>query len=764
MTTKKILQAVQDSIRAPITAIFEDLNLQMSTIGMPSAIENPFAEKKPIQPKPAKETVVEDKKAPMDIDFSLSDFKKNITPDETKPISLDALGDITISKYQRNLPNLQQTFFQALDLQFQKSLIPPPKKKIISNAHQNVEQNLDHLSLVSNEELDLQIILIQTESALLDANQDLLTLLCMRFEHILKHEIQATRLPIGPIAIGYAFQDAITQLEITLAEKKLIIKYLLGLLKNSYSSILEKANKVFIQHNILPRLTADDVRVRRKKDETKELAKEKRQKLLGITQDKDNADINANTISTEIAQFVQQIEAPIGAEQHFIKGNLNAPHISNKELASKISLLKSAPKKEANNNVYFIPDDSKLSLAEQLNIEANLDSVGLGKQESNTIGIMSLLFEDLLNNNSIPGPIKALLQQLRAPLLKAAVQDEMFFGDTENPAQKFFNEIAKSSLSWSPSKNPENDTFYKKMSSLVAKVNTDFEDDYLIFDDAIDDFDSFTEAEEKKTSKIEGRMVDNEVAQARHLTAREIANTHIDEKFVGVKLPSTISNFFHTTWRQVLFFIFNKTHSIDSEEWLDAIEVENSLLANLNNAEEDDIDIFLDILEDKLIESGTQEFEVKKQIAAIKTTMLESNDLTEDEIELIKNKNPDVSNIYKAEDVSSISSANNNADNNTYNKDDGNSDDKNESNSIIKKLHVGTWLQKNDQIPPIKIKIAAYIRFNDSYVMVLRNGMKDATFKSSILIQKIQDNEISIMNNTLIFDSALESVIGNIRE
>ena len=61
-----------------------------------------------------------------------------------------------------------------------------------------------------------------------------------------------------------------------------------------------------------------------------------------------------------------------------------------------------------------------------------------------------MLFEQLLSNPHIPGPIKALLSQLQNPLLRAAVNDESFLDPSENPAHQLFNKITQTGISWMP--------------------------------------------------------------------------------------------------------------------------------------------------------------------------------------------------------------------------------------------------------------------------------------------------------------------------
>lgn len=274
------------------------------------------------------------------------------------------------------------------------------------------------------------------------------------------------------------------------------------------------------------------------------------------------------------------------------------------------------------------------------------------------------------------------------------------------------------------------------MSAVVDKVSSDFDDDYLIFDEAIADFFNFREDEQEKTTQLESRIVDRETSQARLKNAQQIAQRHIQKKFDKLQLPESINDFLRNTWQQALFFIYNKEHSKDSVAWQDAIAIEDGLLTNLSNKQADDVEVFLMVLEEKLHDCSIAASDIKKHILAIKDALaaehaIDLDDLTSD---------------TEADD-----------------EDDTTSCDNQEDADLLSTIVVGSWLQKNDQNPPLKIKVAAHIKFNDSYVMVLRNGMKEGSYNGQQLIELLKNKTLQVVKTHLQFESALESVISGMR-
>lgn len=660
----------------------------------------------------------EDKEKALDY---VAEKAKPQTPEPEKPGKLSGFNQKILAEYQNQLPAMKSA--ASIELRQAYSQISNRQSRKLGSAAS------DSLQLVSYDEMEMQIILSHFETILVRHFHAPLALLNMRFDHICKRELPLNQLPLSPAMLGHILSTAVKPLELDLNDKKNLLMALLTTLKSMYRSLLEQTNILFVQNNILPDLKEQDTAVQQKRESQRKQAEEKRKALLGISGDGQNS---LTSPSEQVSQFLQRLNIPDDAQQHVITTKKGAPLLDRQQLASKVALINEAPVTE--DNGIYRKVQTEQTLAQQLTNKAQLENYGLSEQAAKTISLMSMVFEDLLGNKNVPDAIKALLAQLQAPLLKAAVQDEMFLGDTENPAQKLFNSITEASLSWSPESNPENDFLYKKMSTIVDKVSNDFDDDYLIFDEAIADFFTFREDEQQKTAQVEGRIIDKETAQARLKAARSIAERHIQKKFGALNLPDSIHEFVNTVWKQLLFFIYNKEHSKESSEWQDAIEIENSLLINLSRKEHDDVEVFLIVLEEKLHDCGIPAAEAEKHVNAIKAEL--ATDHSEALAGLViddSEEEPDNSAEQKADDA------------------------------LLQDVIVGSWLQKNDQTPPLKIKVAAYIRFNDSYVMVLRNGMKENTYTRQQLVDNIKSKAIEILKNDLLFESALENVISGIR-
>ena len=84
----------------------------------------------------------------------------------------------------------------------------------------------------------------------------------------------------------------------------------------------------------------------------------------------------------------------------------------------------------------------------------------------------------------------------------------------------------------------------------------------------------------------------------------------------------------------------------------------------------------------------------------------------------------------------------------------------------VERLHAGSWFELNgigDQ-PAQRCKLAAIISFSGKYIFVNRAGMKVAEFTSTALAHQYERQLIHLLADDQLFDRALESVIGNLRQ
>ncbi|HCJ28653.1 MAG TPA: DUF1631 domain-containing protein, partial [Pseudomonas sp.] len=90
--------------------------------------------------------------------------------------------------------------------------------------------------------------------------------------------------------------------------------------------------------------------------------------------------------------------------------------------------------------------------------------------------------------------------------------------------------------------------------------------------------------------------------------------------------------------------------------------------------------------------------------------------------------------------------------------------DNDEALAQVDNLRVGSWVEfQEDEDHKLRCKLAAVIKPTGKYIFVNRTGMKVLEKTRMGLAIEFRRGAIRLLNDALLFDRALESVIGNLR-
>lgn len=82
----------------------------------------------------------------------------------------------------------------------------------------------------------------------------------------------------------------------------------------------------------------------------------------------------------------------------------------------------------------------------------------------------------------------------------------------------------------------------------------------------------------------------------------------------------------------------------------------------------------------------------------------------------------------------------------------------------INRLAEGSWVEIHQEDAVLRCKLATIVTPGDRYVFVNRRGMKVAEKTRMELARELQDDKLVMLNDSQVFDRALQAVIGNLRQ
>lgn len=701
----------------------------------------------------------------------------------------------------------------AVDDAFVRLVVTAPTAETDAYAGKSI--SADELTLVADDELEELVALDSMIAKATQNSGENLQFLSLRLDSLVPNKVYDKTNPIGPHVVCTAFVEAVRALEADIKAKLVLFKLFEQYVVGELPAVYEKLNALLIEHKVLPSI--------------------QRPRSGGSPASARGGVASRGRVSQTSAGEAAPVGAPTSAGQtlvgdgHFVKGG--------SELMEALGQLQGFHQAQvASGEVSSLAgvNTDVTSVLLKLLEQRGSGQSAFEQPHLDTMQLVKLLFDFILDDRQLAEPIKALLGRLQIPIVKVALMDPSFFKRKGHPARRLLNEMATAALGWQ--ENPEDggvpkDPLYQKMAEGVQRILSEFEDDQSVFNDVLADFVSFVERERKRALILEQRTIDAEDGKARAEAARQQVGEALARLTAGRSVPAGIRQILDPAWSNVLFLICLKQGS-DSPEWDDALQTAEDLVWSVTcetDAESRQallamIPGLVRRLREGLEMISYNPFEMtqllgrleKLHLARLRPQRVEVEQelapqpsaLAEDDVMENQPAGESAHAEEVAQEVPSIAADTSaraevadtvvphpeiaepegkldapQADAATSHPDQPAADDAATTTTatspeaeptpeldasylaLVKKLTQGSWFEMVDEGgQPFRCRLAAIIRPTGKYIFVNRNGMKVAEKTQEGLAQAMKEDKIRLLDDSMLFDRALEFVIGSRRQ
>lgn len=640
----------------------------------------------------------------------------------------------------------------------------------------------ENLTLVQNDELEESVALDAMVAKVMSRDGVALTHLTTRFNTLVSKKVEDKSNPLGPRQLCEAFLEACRGLGVEIKVKLIILKLFEKYVLADAEHLYAEANQTLIALGVLPELKS--VPLRRPPQRTvpssqggaPAAAAEAGEQAAGQQMDADS-----QAAFAALRDLLSQVR---GSATPARPMPADAVPISSNDLMRLLSHLQS-----------HLPAQS----IDEIDVRQHLDhlltrvssksgrSRVVGQVDEDVINLVSMLFEFILDDRTLPDSLKALIGRMQIPMLKVAVLDKNFFSRGSHPARRLLNEIASAALGWAEQSDGQRDHLYQKIEQVVMRLLNDFVDDPAIFSELLDEFISFTGDERRRSDLLEQRTRDAEEGRARAELARQDVEGVLNERLLGRTLPEVVVRLLQEAWSQVLLLTCLK-HGTHSAEWEAALATMDDLIWSVEPHEDPDSRLRLLEMVPQLLKSlreglasaafdpfstgeffsrleglHVQAFQRYKQVE--EAPLLDLDDdlpLLDDPLDAPAASAPAAAQPAMVAVVEEIVLASPEPAR-VVEPEEAFADD-DESLRKVDDLRVGSWVEiQEDEEHKLRCKLAAVIRPSGRYIFVNRTGMKVLEKTRMSLAVEFRRNAVRLLDDALLFDRALESVIGNLR-
>lgn len=734
-------------------------------------------------------------------DDALFELADKATNNQEQNLYFESMREIRLRRRK-----LEQSFWSRLDQGFASLLLSSQDE----SSQDDLSSSMDDLTLVEHEELERQVAVEAMAAKALEASADTVQQISLRFSALVPAKVYVSNNPVGPEALCKAFAAEVDPLDIDIKAQLVLLKLFDRHVLIHCAKVMTILNQVLIEHNVLPSLTHSRQKAKRQPATHQPAA---HQPAMASAQTSyTGSPAGVGQVGDSGSQVLDQLRGLLGAANNAASGVANHGSVAAIPLSDLLGVLGNIQHRQ---DWGHSPQEVLLK-PEQLQglIENNLSQQGLQKLravDQDVINLVNMLFEFILEDRNLPIPMKALLARLQIPMLKVAIADKSFFNKGTHPARRLLNELATAALGWQEPEQKDNDTaeprkdpLYSQVESIITRLLENFEMDMGIFDELLTEFLAFLDKERRRASILERRTLDAEDGKAKAEAARAIVDEAMSKKMGGMVLPEVVGELLQGPWSNVLFLVCLKQGK-DSDEWNNAIAVADDLLWSVTVR----VDVqtrtqLIKLLPDLLqrLRKGLEQisynpFEMTKLLKRLEKVHLlqlkgpqakpadtvaakpvsgevegrrEQEEREEQPVAALKASKPAITAAEptRLQNVSSPEPARKaeiKTEPKTSKAPAEQPDVEAKFLQQVDKLTQGCWFEMTEsEDNRYRCRLAAIIKSVDKYIFVNRNGMKVAEKNRMALALALQAGSLRQLDDGMLFDRALESVIGNLRQ
>ncbi|MEM7101324.1 MAG: DUF1631 domain-containing protein [Pseudomonadota bacterium] len=658
-------------------------------------------------------------------------------------------------------------FSSGFEEVFQTTPVTQTEQSNGSNPEIDIEEDY---ALLDQDELEMTVAVSGIVSKVTSLYSLPVMNLTKRLDSLAKAQpISERNNPLGPQALSNSFADSLNELDVGIKIRIILMKLFERFVMEQLGELYELANKALIDAGVLADL----------KNQSRSPAHSRSQRSTSTTSQAngESGEPTAAHVGTAVShqggegsnaidfEIVQRLLAAapgsIGTTGSTTVDSVQLPALPSQELVSVLSKLQvESQQGEIDLSQPAPKADLKALVLAQASAAGN-GGKSIARADDDTVNFIGMLFDYILNDRNLAIPMKALIGRLQIPIVKLAILDKSFFSKVTHPARMLLNELSSAGIGWSSAQELKRDALYDKIEAVVLRILNEFTDNPDLFDELLVDLRAFVSKDSKRSILIEQRVKESEAGKARTHSAKLSVQNVINQKACGLRVPSEAGRFISEVWSKVLVLCCVR-HGESSKEWQDAITSLDNLLWVLQPlSSSDDIARRSQVLPEL-------DAHIRQEMASIGSTEEDTStfvdwlnqhvaQLSEDDLAYTEDDEAASSAFENVEVIEEIVLTSSETEEPVEQVAP-------EFLSCLNQINEGTWVEIKEENSILRCKLATVTQPGNIHVFVNRRGMKVLERNRIQLATLLREEKLKIIDESQVFDRALQNVIGSLRK
>lgn len=195
--------------------------------------------------------------------------------------------------------------------------------------------------------------------------------------------------------------------------------------------------------------------------------------------------------------------------------------------------------------------------------------------DEDTIDLVGMLFEFILQDRNLPAPVQAVLSRLQIPYLKVAILDKHLFAQKTHPARHLLDQLSQAGVTWTDDGDKDR-KLLAELQRVVEVILKDFDQDLAVFEREAANLQAFLSSNKRRSEVTEQRTTEATKGREKLSGARKRAAKEILSITEGRGLPEIIRNILTKPWANVLVLMLLR-HGEATNAWRGALKVAEEL-------------------------------------------------------------------------------------------------------------------------------------------------------------------------------------------
>jgi hypothetical protein len=449
------------------------------------------------------------------------------------------------------------------------------------------------LELVDHESMDVSTALENMISRTVGHHRSQLYALGQRLSVVSGgRSVKHKQIPSGPHHLAHAFSEAVDALSLESRIKVIILALFDKYVLKQLGSIYDDFNNSLKEAGVLPHLRpaiqkSPDERGGHAEGEESSAQQQQTQEELGEELFGSILDMMA----TRRSASPQKLAAKEAAARAAGRQLGSVPPATRENLVTALSNIQPTQRSE------LIPDInapgiaiSNIEIDEQFLIRVKhtlaeerhklYTEIGADRLEAadeDTIDLVGMLFEYMLNDPVLPAVAKALISHLHTPYLKVAIIDRRLLTDSNHEARQLLDSLVEAGSHWIDERNLKRG-IYPDMQNVIDRVLKEFSDNVSLFGTLLETFKKRMDEFRRKTDILEKRAQDSIKGREKLNIARQRASQEMRARSFSENLPQPVKDFLEKTWVDKLVFVLLRHPDGEmSEDWKEALRIADEI-------------------------------------------------------------------------------------------------------------------------------------------------------------------------------------------